>query len=46
MYFSEDENSDILWLGGKNKGGLIKFNKKTKEVKNFLHDTNDNNNYI
>ena len=23
--FSEDENSDILWLGGKNKGGLIKF---------------------
>lgn len=40
--FSEDENSDILWLGGNNKGGLIKFNKKTNEVKNFPHDINDN----
>lgn len=39
--FSENENSDILWLGGNNKGGLIKYNKKTKEVKNFSHDMND-----
>ena len=41
--FSENENSDVLWLGGNNKGGLIKYNKKTNEIKSFSHDINNNN---
>ncbi|MGL5352434.1 MAG: ligand-binding sensor domain-containing protein, partial [Clostridium sp.] len=38
------EDSDgIMWFGSAIDGGLIKYNKKTGEIKNYKNDKNDKN---
>lgn len=38
------ENAEgIMWFGLGNDGGLVKYNRKTGEVKNYLYDNNNEN---
>lgn len=37
-----EDSEGIMWFGLGNDGGLVKYNKKTGEVKNYLSDDNKN----
>ncbi|MEG2788544.1 MAG: two-component regulator propeller domain-containing protein [Romboutsia sp.] len=41
--YQDSNNKDILWLGGENKGGLIKFHKTYGILKNYTHNNSNSN---
>lgn len=38
-----EDSEGIMWFGLGNDGGLVKYNKETGEVKNYLYNANDEN---
>lgn len=38
-----EDKDGIMWFGLGNDGGLVRYNKKTGEIKNYLTDTSDKN---
>ena len=38
-----EDNEGEMWFGFGNDGGLVKYNKETKEVKHYLNDENNKN---
>ncbi|MGG7214797.1 ligand-binding sensor domain-containing protein [Clostridium nigeriense] len=38
-----EDSQGIMWFGLGNDGGLVKYNRETGEVKNYLYDNNNEN---